>query len=263
MLLLLFNQPTQQTSITTATGGTDDISNRIRSTLPPWFPDAADSPILTSVITGIADAFSFIYDYLGFAALQTRISTASGGWLDMIGWDFFGARFTRRQGESDASWQPRVQQEILRPRQTRAAISQLLSDLTGRAPRIVELWNAQDCGGYGVAQMGGYGSGPGCYGSLSFNDQVLVTAFHAPTEGIPNADGYGEYNGGYGVGIIEYGSLSFVTGPITDAEIYARVQQTIAAGTTAWVTIQNPPPILTTESGLILTTESGNQLVIG
>jgi hypothetical protein len=250
-----------------AKGDTSDISNRLRAALPPWFPDSANAPILTAILNGIADGFAFIHDYLRFAKLQTRISTATGGWLDLIAWDFFGSRFTRRHGETDTSWQPRVLKEILRPRQTRAAISTALSDLTGRVPKIIELWNPADCGGYGVPQMGGYGTGPGCYGSLLFNNQVLVTAYRAPTQGIPNADGYGGYAGGYGAGTIEYGSLALVTGPITDAEIYARTQQTIAAGTTAWVALQSnppPPPSLISDSGAYLTSEiTGAQLTIG
>src|SRR4051812_40264109 len=127
-----------------ATGDTNDISARLRATLPPWFPDPANAPVLTAILSGIADGFAFVYSYLGFAALQTRISSATGGWLDLIAWDFFGSRFTRRQGENDASWQPRILQEILRPRQTRAAISLMLTDLTGRAPKVIELWNPQD-----------------------------------------------------------------------------------------------------------------------
>lgn len=233
-----------------AKGDTNDVLGRLRGALPPWFPDAANAPILTAILSGIADGFAFIHDYLRFARLQTRIASATDGWLDLIAWDFFAGRFVRRQGETDAVWRPRILKEILRPRQTRVAISTMLTDLTTKTPKIIELWNPQDCGGYGVPQMGGYGTGPGCYGSLLYPNQILVTAYRAPTQGIPNADGYGGYAGGYGVGSIEYGSLAFISGPITDAEIYARIQQTIAAGITAWVALQNGPGASTSSPSL-------------
>jgi hypothetical protein len=247
-----------------ATGDTNDIVNRLRAALPPWFPDPANSPVLQSVLTGVADLFGFIYAFLGFAALQTRIATMVGGFLDMAAWDFFGSRFTRRFGETDLSWQPRVIAEILRPRQTKAAIIRMLKDLTGSSqPIVLEFFNPQDAGGYGVPQMGGYGTGPGFYGSLQYPNQIFITAYRAPTQGIPNANGYGGYNGGYGVGTIEYGSLAFVTGPITDAEIYARIAQTTAAGITPWTVIQNPPAVLVTEGGIFLINEGGTQLASG
>jgi hypothetical protein len=222
-----------------ATGDTNDNVNRLRATLAPWFPDLSAAPVLNAVLTGIGDAFAFVYNYLQFAKLQTRIATATGGWLDLIGWDFFGSRFARRQGESDSSWQPRILQEILRPRQTRAAISLMLTQLTGRAPLIVEGWNTGDEGSYGTGDMG-YGAGLG-YGSLNYNDQVFITAYRQNSNGVPLVSGYGMVGGGYGVGSLSYIDLSQITGPITDAEIYARVQQTVAAGITAWVDIANGP----------------------
>ncbi|SHG92263.1 hypothetical protein [Bradyrhizobium erythrophlei] len=244
-------------------GDSNDILQRVRKVLPRrWFSWGA--PIRDALLGGLSDGAAWCYSWIGYARQQSRIATSSGIFLDIVAWDFFGANFVRRSGENDASFQPRILQEILRPRQTRDAISQVLTDLTSKPPKIIELWNPQDCGGYGVAQMGGYGSGPGCYGSLLFDNQMLVSAYHAPTQGIPNVDGYGGYNAGYGVGTIEYADLSLITGPITDAEIYARVQQTIAAGTIAWVAIQNPPTLLITdESGIALTADSGDILVVG
>jgi hypothetical protein len=245
------------------TGDSEDILERVRKLLPRrWFQWVA--PYRDAVLGGVSDGAAWCYAWIAYARQQSRIATSTGIFLDIAAWDFFGGNFVRRTGENDASWRPRILQEILRPRQTRAAISQVLEDLTSTTPKIIELWNPQDCGGYGVAQMGGYGSGPGCYGSLLFDNQILVTSYHAPTQGIPNVDGYGGYAGGYGAGTIEYADLSLVTGPITDAEIYASVQQTIAAGTIAWVAIENPPTVLLAdESGIPLTAESGDILVIG
>lgn len=218
-------------------GDTNNNLARLRATLAPWFPDPLNAPVLTAVLTGIGDAFAFVYGYLAFAKLQTRIVSATGGWLDLIGWDFFGARFVRRFGESDSSWQPRILQEILRPRQTRAAMALMLTQLTGRAPKIIEGWNTGDMGSYGTGTMG-YGVGLG-WGSLNYPNQYFVTAFRTPMQGIPLVSGYGMDGGGYGVGLFGYIDLSLITGPITDAEIAARVTQTSAAGITTWLDISN------------------------
>lgn len=222
-----------------ATGDQDDIVNRQYAVLPPWFPDLAAAPVLKAVLSGTAGVFAFIYSYLGYAALQTRIKTATDAWLDLLAWDFFGGRFVRRNGETDTSWGPRIVAEILRPRQTREAITRVMQDLTGRTPKIIELFNPGDCGGYHIPQMGGYGTGPGCYGSLSFPNQYLITAYRAPSQGIPIAGGYGTYNAGYRTGITMYGDPSFISGPITDAEIYARIEETTAAGISAWTALSN------------------------
>jgi hypothetical protein len=230
-----------------AIGDTGDNKKRLRAALPPWFPDRTNSPVLTALLSGMGDAFAFIYNYLSFAALQTRISTATLGWLDLIGWDFFGGRFVRRSGEADGSWRPRILAEILRPRQTISSINILLTELTGTPPIIIEAWNTDDEGSYSTGTMG-YGMGLG-YGSLAYNNEVFITAYRPNSNGVPLVSGYGMTGGGYGVGTFAYIDTSQITGVVTDAEIAAQIQRTIAAGITAWITIQNsptPPPIAPT-----------------
>lgn len=220
-------------------GTVTDIVNRLRATLAPWFPDPANAPVLTSVLTSQADAFAFVYQYLQFAANQTRIKTATGGWLDLIAWDYFGARFTRRINETDASFASRLLKELLRPRQTRAAVTQLIVDLVGTPPQIQEAWNPQDWGCYGNPAGGcGYGMAIG-YGSLQYPNQVFVTTLTVPGSGIPGVAGYGSYLGGYGGrgSSSEYGDLSQITGALTNTELYADISQVIAAGIIAWVSI--------------------------
>lgn len=240
-------------------GTTPDMVSRIRATLAPWFPDPAQAPVLTSILTAQADLFAFIYQYLAFAKLQTRISSATGGWLDLIAWDFFGARFARRGAplELDASFRPRLLQEILRPRATRAAVLQMLSDLTGNTAIVREPWNTGDMGSYRTGTMG-YGMGLG-YGSLAFPDQIFVDAYRPVGGGIPVVAGYGSYSGGYGVGELAYIDMSQVTG-LTDAEIFARVAQTVAAGITAWVDILGVPvpmSLLESPAGPVFTAYPG------
>jgi hypothetical protein len=215
-----------------ATGDSNDMLARIRATMPPWFP--SDAPIYAGMLSGIAASLAFFYSLYLFAAAQTRIATASGGWLDLIAWDFFGARFTRRSGESDTSFRPRILDEILRPRVTRGAIVRALADLTGRAPLVFEPWNPQDAGAYGGPKIG-YGVA-GFYGSMKFTYQVFVTAYRPSGVGIPLVGGYGQGPSGYGL-TGEYADLSLITGPVTDAEIYDTVARTVAAGVTAWTDI--------------------------
>lgn len=213
-------------------GDQNDIVNRLWTALPPWFGDLENAPVLNSILQAKGDLFSFVYSYLGFAQQQERIQTASGGWLDLIAWDYFGNDFPRRQGESDAAFQNRILLELLRPRQTRAALIEMLTDLTGAAPVIHEPWNPLDMGSYGTGQMG-YSAGSG-YGSLGLPFQIFVDAY-TKGQGIPSVAGYGymgygEYNG-------SYVDLSQISGPVTNEEIYQRITQTVAAGVTAWTNI--------------------------
>jgi hypothetical protein len=222
-----------------AKGDTNDVVNRLRATLPPWFPDLSNAPVLTALLTATADAFASVYNLYGFAKMQTRILTSTGGWLDMTAWDYFGPRFLRRSGESDDLFKPRILQEILRPRQTRDAITRVLTDLTGTPPVIVEAFNPSDCGGYGIPGSG-YGLA-GCYGSLALPNQIFVTAVRPAVPGIPNVGGYGLGPSGYGVAG-EYTDASQMTGPIDDAAIYKAVADTVAAGIIGWVAIVNKLP---------------------
>lgn len=222
-----------------STGDQNDIIARLKATIPPtWFPSW--SPVLDGLLSGFANAASWIYGLVIYAKLQTRISTATDGWLDLISWDFFATLLPRRSGEPDSTFAARIKKEILRARQTRAAILQMLLDLTGNTATVQEGWNPQDWGGYGLPYSG-YGQALG-YGSLQFRNQVFITAVRPSGNGIPNVGGYGVVSSGYGspMGNGEYADLSQIVGPVTDAEIYSRITQTIAAGTTAWVDIVSP-----------------------
>jgi hypothetical protein len=214
--------------------------NRLWSALAPWFPDLPNAPVLNAVLTSQADQFAFIYQYLKFADAQTRISTANSGWLDLIAWDFFGPRFLRRPSEVDASFAARIKKELLRPRQTKAAISQAIVDLIQTAPPLLlEPWHPADTGVYGPGPGAiGYGLG-GRYASLQFPNQIFIDTLHPPGYGIPKVDGYGGSIGGYGVGSLVYADMAQSVGPITNADLYALISQTAAFGVLAWVSIVN------------------------
>jgi hypothetical protein len=130
------------------TGDQPDQVSRIQSLLPPWFPDWANAPIVSAVINGCAALLAFAYALLQYAKSQTRITTAFGAWLDLISYDYFGLRFPRASGESDASFQNRILKELLRPRDTRAAIIREINDITGFPARLIEPWSPGDTGNW-------------------------------------------------------------------------------------------------------------------
>lgn len=229
------------------TGTQSDLLTRLKSVLPPWF-GTASAPVLNAVLSGFASGSAAVYSLLAYVRLQTRIGSATDGFLDMIALDFFGRRFQRLANEADAAFRIRILAELLRPRATVASIVKVLSDLTGRTPKVFEPPRPA-AGGYGVACGYGLGgtvtpsyaiSSAGAYASPDYPAQVFVIAYRPlVTYGVPNVDGYGGYLGGYGVGSIEYVTASSETGIVTDASIYAAVNGVRAAGVTVWVSISN------------------------
>lgn len=220
-----------------AVGDQADFVGRIRGALPKrWFPASPQNgpsatPVLDGVLNGLAAAWAFLYSLYTDCVTQGRIATATLVNLDIIALDFFGTRITRAVAQSDTSFRQTIQQEILRPRNTRAALIQALTDLTGQAPQVIEPANPRDTGGYGAGPVSGLGAGPfayntgGAYGSLSLPFQCFVTAFlSAPSaQGLSNAAAWGNpqtFNigaGGYGT----TGGIPLVTptsgGQIVDA----------------------------------------------
>lgn len=219
-------------------GDSNDFSGRLRSLVPRgWF--AYTAPIRDAVLGGVADTFSWLYGFVKTLRLQTRINTATGYFLDIIGLDWFGLRFQRRPGESDDSWRARIAPEIRRERATRHGVIQALIDLTGRTPILVEPANPSDTAAYGENAY--YGQ-QGIYGSLLLRNQIFITAFRPLGAGIASVAGYGYgYYGGY---TSRYIDMSEVMGPVLDSDIYAAVKENIAAGITGWVQIlDNPAPL--------------------
>lgn len=219
-----------------ATGDNDDLLRRFKQTLPNWFTD--ETPILDALLTGCVAVWAFIYSLYNYAALQTRIRTASDGWLDMIAADFFGTTIIRKPGQSDASFLNTIIINLFRERGTRAAITAILIDLTGRVPIIYEPQRPADTGAY-RAPNSGYGVA-GAYGSVLLPTQAFVVAFRPMTSGIPYVAGYGSTPAGYGVPSRgEYASLEMVQGAVTDAEIFAAIDSVKCEGTTVWTSIQS------------------------
>lgn len=238
-----------------ATGDQADMVGRLKAYLPPtWFPNTSqgqttNSPILDGLLNGIAWGWAQSYSLLQFAKQQTRIVTASGVFLDMIAFDFFGLFIKRRNAELDNPFRLRIQQELFREKGTRAGLINALTQLTGRAPGIFEPAYPFDTGGYGHTGMTagtglGYGVAGG-YGCLLLPFQFFVVPFRPTGGGVASVAGWGHIGvfngmpGGYGVGAIEYISLSFVNTPVTDQNIYDEINDVRPAATIAWTSIRS------------------------
>ena len=212
------------------TGDSNDMLARIKRVVPSrWFAYVA--PLRDAVLGGLADQLAWIYSFIAFAKLQTRISTATGFFLDLIAFDYFGLFIRRRVAEIDMAFSARIKKEILRERVTRKGMIQALTDLTGKAPIVFEPSSTFDAGGWGTHC--GYGLAGG-YGNLKLNNQVFLTVYRPGLQGVPNVDGYGGGLGGYGVGAIEYVGASMITGAVTDTDIYTTIEATKPTGAICW-----------------------------
>lgn len=222
-------------------GDQDDIVSRLRAVLPSrWFPDS--TPILEGLMAGIAAGWAAIFAFLTYVRSQTRIASATDVWLDIIAQDFFGAGISRREGEGDLAFRVRIGRELLRERGTRDAVISILEDLTGRTPIVLEPARISDTGAFSSLGDGSLGLAygvVGAWGNLSLPFQAFVTAYRPQASGIANVAGRGSGPGGYGVGTIEYGSLVWMEGQVTDPDIYAAVAAVLPTGTTAWTRISN------------------------
>ncbi len=210
------------------TGDQADVVGRLKAVLPAgWFGDT--TPILDAALVGLSAAWSGLYGLVRIVQAQSRIRTASGGFLDLIAMDYFAASLVRSPSEADTPFQGRIQRAILRPRGTRQAVIAILEDLTGRAPLIFEPARSSDTGGYSTGAMG-YGVA-GAYGSLSLPYQFFVTAYRPLGVGIPLVAGYGS------PGPLVYASTDWIGTHITDANIFATVAEVLPVAMTAWTRI--------------------------
>jgi len=213
-----------------------EFEERIKATLPRWFSDNSN-PYLDGVIAGLASGFVFISQIYDYAKLQTRIKTATDGWLDMIAADYFGSKLKRKPLQSDTSFRARIIANLFRERATRAGVVKVLEDLTGRTPVIFEPSRPADTGGYGVPQSLAYGV-IGGYGSMLLPYQAFITAYRPTGSGIPKVAGYGVSVGAYSTpSLIQWGSMDMIEGAVTDADIYEAVDSVAPVGTILWTRI--------------------------
>lgn len=228
-----------------ATGDSTDLAGRIRRLLPAtWFADTA--PVLDAVVGGASAGLAPVYDTIETTRAQARLATASGLWLDMFSRDYFGNAWPRLPGEGDDPYRARIKWALTAPRGTRAGLIQMLTYLTGRAPRVVEPTRPGDCGAYSDARAGGYGYG--AWSTRSMPAQFFVWAYRrrattaAGGLGFYAGAGYdpaaiGILPGGYGTGTIAYVDRNSLSGSLTDAVLLQTIAQWIPSGTVAWVAL--------------------------
>lgn len=214
-----------------------DCLARIKQLLPfRWFPDS--TPVLDALLSGPAWALSQIYALIQYALLQTRIGTATDGFLDLISYDYFGGNLPRRSQEQDNPYRARIIATLLREKVTRNGMIAALVNLTGRQPIIFEPARPADTGAYSISTSG-YGVAGG-YGSLMLPAQFFIKAFRPAGSGIPFVAGYGSPSAGYSVASRgEYASLSQVQGFVTDSDINQTIAATVAEGVTAWTVLSD------------------------
>lgn len=214
------------------TGGVDDIRARLRRLIPrTWFP--AIAPVFDAALHGVAWALNLAFDLIAFVKLQARLATATGGYLDFAARDFFGDGLQRFTGETDTAYRLRLRREVLRRRNTRQALKDVVRDLTGREPTLFEPFNTTDCGGWGTPALA-YGVA-GLYGSENAPYEVWVKTTQPEGYGIPNRGGWGSEVGGWGVGNFSFVGDDEITGAGQITDILAALEQVRAAGVTVYV----------------------------
>lgn len=235
-------------------GDSSDIFSRLKSALPQrWFGSTSDSmPVVDSILAGIGTGLTFIYSLYAYAKLQCRVRTASDGFLDLIAADFFGSAIQRKANQSDASFRAVILANLFAEKATRKSIVTVLTNLTGRAPVVLEPNRPTDIAIMGVPTVGGQNymgiqtsmyTGPARMGSMAVPYTAMITAYRpqvtggsaggafmdAPTQAALNTPLAKSY----------MNSLTFQTSGATDADIYQAVDQAKPAGTILWVAIAN------------------------
>lgn len=220
-----------------ATGDNADVLARLKSVLPSWFPQS--TPILDGVLSGFAQIGAWGYSLLQYTQAQTRIATATDGFLDLAAFDFFGLRVRRKAAQPDAVLRGVIKAEVLRERDTRRGMIKALTDLTGTPVSIFEPSYAYDTGGYNT-----YGLAfdeTGAWGSRDLPFQMFITVVEPIGAGVPNVAGFDTGYGAWGGGYSSLIDKNAITGNVTNQDIYDTVEATRAAGVTCWVNITTPP----------------------
>ena len=226
-------------------GDQSDMQARLLAALPQgWFAD--DAPVLSGLLSGLASAWAWLYSLLAYVRLQTRIATATDGWLDLMARDYGGPSWGRQTGETDAAFSARIRRNLQALAGTRGALISALTSLTGRAPEIFEPAYPPDTGGLGTNGLGWNTAGG--WGNLALPYQCFVTAYRPAGGGIANSGGWGSLTaavpanlalGGWNTGALQYGGVSLIEGQITDAQILATVANCMPAATIAWTALSD------------------------
>lgn len=193
-----------------AVGDPNDILKDVVSVLPPgWFTESGAStgtaqsktPIRDMVLAGVASVGSWAYSLFQGVQGQTRIATATGGWLDIASTDLFAGALPRVAGESDAAFRARIKANLFAKADTRAAIQNALAVLTGKPVRMMEPWAPADTAVWDRAYYDvDTAAAPGQYADASMRYQGFIQCVLPAVTG-PNSipigstlDGLGFYD---------------------------------------------------------------------
>jgi hypothetical protein len=215
-----------------ATGDQNDIFNRLKDNLVPWFGN--DTPNLDALLQGAAKTDNTIYNLITNANLQTRIRTATGDALDLISLDFFGGKLPRKPGENDVSFRTRILANLVQERATRRGMITVLTNLTGLEPAVVEGFSPFGIGAYD--QTFYYDNGYG-YGWLEPYTAIIYAKKPQPTGFL----GVGAYDvSGFGYDFYfnnAYIDLSQEIVFVSDQDIIDAIQATKPFGTYMYIYI--------------------------
>jgi hypothetical protein len=224
-------------------GDLSDLTSRLWAVLPKrWF--AEQSPNLEALLNSIAVPWVWLYDLIMYVISQTRLSTATDEWLDLVAADYFGGALNRKVNEADFSYRSRIKAALMQEAATRPAVTAALESLTGLPPVIFEPGNCRDTGSYGgftgMPQMPGTGMAYGQiggWGSLQLPLQFFVTATRPITPVVGMLAGYATSAGGYGEGSFSYVDLSQLPGHVTDQDIQTALFNLLPVNAVAWLRI--------------------------
>jgi hypothetical protein len=217
-----------------ATGDATDFQSRIIAVLPRWFDDIASDPVIGGVIAAGACMYAQVYTLLTYVRPQTRIATATDGWLDLASQDYFGTTLPRRPNEQDGPFRARLLAALFPQRATRPGMLKALTILTGTAPVIFEPWRPADayCVGYS-----GVGLTP--IGSYQMPAQALISVTLPAGAGGAGIGGVGTNYGGVGSPYFAAADTSELAGVITNQDVYDTANAFKAEGTVMYVQILN------------------------
>lgn len=215
-----------------ATGDVQDMQSRLRAALPQhWFADNA--PVLQGLQTGVAWAMNSAYGNITYTALQTRIKTATGIFLDIIANDFFDGTLPRLMNEGDDAFRARILANLFVKGPTRGNMSRVLTLLTGKTPAIFEPSNTTDSGGWdGYFYWdidGGWGD------PLPYQSFITV---YRPSQALVSLAEWDAWR--FTWDVQAYWSDASPNA-ITDAALIAAVESTRALGTIVWMRIADSP----------------------
>lgn len=225
-------------SLLSTSGDKTDFLSRIKALVPKKWFGAGSTPVLDAVLSAPAAIFAANYTLLTYVVQQTRIRTATGPFLDLISQDYFNGSLPRFANESDANFRARILANLFIGGPTRGDLTAVLTEITGRAPTIVEPQRIQDCGAwdyaFGFDYAGGWGD------MLPY--QAFVTAYRPLNSGIPYVDGWGGSVGAWDTASqIEWTDASQVGDVVDDTVIYDAIAANKPAGTRLWSRILSNP----------------------